>query len=138
VSSVRSEVQAAQVVIVADRVEPELVCCVLDQALGGLLLTDMPAADVARSLEQIAHGNTVLPIGWQTVLAANRSHPVHSLSERQREVLVLLAEGSSYAEIAARLFISQNTVKFHLRSIFSRLGVRNRVAAAHVLADAIK
>ena len=51
------------------------------------------------------------------------------------EVLLLLADGCSYEEIGARLFISLNTVKFHVRSIFLRLGVRNRMAAARVLAN---
>jgi DNA-binding NarL/FixJ family response regulator len=57
------------------------------------------------------------------------------LSERQLEVLTLVAEGCSYDEIGARLFISANTVKFHLRSIYMRLGVRNRMAAARKLTE---
>jgi DNA-binding CsgD family transcriptional regulator len=52
------------------------------------------------------------------------------------QVLTLLSEGCSYEEIGSRLFISLNTVKFHTRSIFLQLGVRNRVAAARMLADA--
>ena len=50
-------------------------------------------------------------------------------------MLRLVAEGYSYEEIGTRLFISANTVKFHLRSIYLRLGVRNRVAAARMLAE---
>ena len=46
---------------------------------------------------------------------------------------MLLADGCSYEEIGTRLFISLNTVKFHVRSIFVRLGVRNRMAAARLL-----
>jgi len=57
------------------------------------------------------------------------------LSDRQMQVLELLSEGYSYDQIARRLFISVNTVKFHIRSIFSQLGVRNRVAAARLLAQ---
>ena len=52
------------------------------------------------------------------------------------QVLRLLAEGMSYQQIGASLFISLNTVKFHVRSIFERLGVRNRMAAARILANA--
>jgi LuxR family transcriptional regulator, maltose regulon positive regulatory protein len=55
------------------------------------------------------------------------------LSGRQREVLELLALGASNREIAGRLYISPNTVKFHLREIYSRLGVRNRVEATRRL-----
>ncbi|MBV8944891.1 MAG: helix-turn-helix transcriptional regulator, partial [Solirubrobacterales bacterium] len=59
--------------------------------------------------------------------------PLESLSERQLEVLTLAAEGLSYQDIATRLFISSNTVKFHLRTIYLRLGVRNRAAAARLV-----
>jgi two-component system nitrate/nitrite response regulator NarP len=66
-------------------------------------------------------------------LSADRNDPLDTLSERQMEVLGLLADGFSYEEIGTRLFISVNTVKFHVRSIFLRLGVRNRMAAARLL-----
>ena len=56
------------------------------------------------------------------------------LSRRQIEVLEELALGRSNDQIARNLFISTNTVKFHLRAIYERLGVHNRVEAAHVLA----
>ena len=77
----------------------------------------------------------MLPPGWQGALHADRNDPLHALSERQMQVLTLLADGYSYEEIGARLFISLNTVKFHVRSIFLRLGVRNRMAAARMLAN---
>ena len=120
--------------IVADALEPALVSFVLDQGIGGLLLSDAAARDVATCLEHVAHGRAVLPSGWQGALSADRNDPLGTLSERQMEVLVLLADGFSYEEIGARLFISLNTVKFHVRSIFVRLGVRNRMAAARLLA----
>jgi DNA-binding NarL/FixJ family response regulator len=56
------------------------------------------------------------------------------LSERQREVLELMALGLPNELIAERLFISKNTVKFHVAAIYARLGVHNRVEAAHALA----
>ena len=130
----RQRVPRVEIVIVADALEPALVRFVLDQGIGGLLLSDAPARDVAACLDHVAHGGAVLPSGWQGALSANRNGPLDALSERQMEVLVLLADGLSYEEIGARLFISLNTVKFHVRSIFLRLGVRNRMAAARLLA----
>lgn len=124
-----------EVVIVADALEPALVSFVLDQSIGGLLLSDAGGRDVAACLDHVAHGRAVLPSGWQGALSADRNDPLDALSERQMEVLVLLADGFSYEEIGARLFISLNTVKFHMRSIFLRLGVRNRMAAARMLAN---
>ncbi len=53
-----------------------------------------------------------------------------TLSEREKEVLGLMAEGLSTTEIANHLSISIPTVKFHLKNIFSKMGVKNRVEAA--------
>lgn len=135
VRELRRRVPQVEIVIVADALEPALVSFVLDQGIGGLLLSDAAGRDVAACLDHVAHGRAVLPTGWQGALSAGRDDPLDALSERQMEVLVLLADGLSYEEIGARLFISLNTVKFHVRSIFLRLGVRNRMAAARLLMD---
>jgi two-component system, NarL family, nitrate/nitrite response regulator NarP len=108
---------------------------VLDQGIEGLMLSNAAGRDIVACLDQVAHGQAVLPPGWQGALSAGRNDPLDALSARQMQVLVLLADGCSYEEIGARLFISLNTVKFHVRSIFLRLGVRNRMAAARMLAN---
>ncbi|PSB21817.1 hypothetical protein C7B61_17580 [filamentous cyanobacterium CCP1] len=58
------------------------------------------------------------------------SEPAHSLSNRELEVLELLVEGQSNAEIAARLYLSTNTVKAHVRGILNKFGVNHRIQAA--------
>lgn len=136
VRDLRRRVPGVGVVIVADALESPLVSFVVDQGIGGLLLTDAAGREVAACLDQVAHGRAVLPPGWQGALHADRDDPIDALSERQKQVLTLLADGCSYEEIGARLFISLNTVKFHVRSIFLRLGVRNRMAAARLLTRA--
>ena len=133
IRSLREIALHLEIVLVADVLSPELVRFVLAQRLNGLILTDTPAADLAACLGRVASGHAVLPGEWQAVLATHGDDPVGSLSDRQLEVLRLVAEGHSYEEIGRRLFISANTVKFHLRSIYMRLGVRNRVAAARML-----
>ncbi len=131
----RAVAEGVEVVILADSPEPDLLKFVLDERLNGLLITEANAQDFAASLDQVARGHAVLPAAWQEMLANGLEDPLNALSDRQMEVLELLSEGCSYEEIAARLFISVNTVKFHVRSIFAQLGVRNRVAAARVLAQ---
>ncbi len=128
--ALRAHSPGAGIVILADELDADLVSLVLEQRLSGLLLSDAAGSDLAVSLRQVAGGHAVLPAGWQHAMAGER--PLAALSERQREVLRLLAEGLSYEEIGAQLFISANTVKFHVRSIFLRLGVRNRLAAARM------
>ena len=135
VRDLRQRVPGMAIVIVADALESSLISFVLDQGIGGLLLTDAAGREIAACLDRVAHGRSVLPPGWQGALHADRNDPLDSLSERQMQVLTLLADGCSYEEIGARLFITLNTVKFHVRSIFLRLGVRNRMAAARMLAN---
>jgi DNA-binding NarL/FixJ family response regulator len=132
-NSLHTRAPAIQMVLVADVLEPELVSFVLEEGLSGLLLTDAPAAEIAQCLDQVVRGHAVMPAGWQRMLVDDRDDSLSSLSERQLQVLRLLADGYSYDQIGAELFISPNTVKFHVRSIYLRLGVRNRMAAARVL-----
>ena len=131
--SLRRLVPETEIVLVADALVPELVTFVLGEHLNGVILTHAPAADLAACLDRVAHGHAVLPANWHRVLARDPDDPLESLSERQLEVLTLAAEGLSYQDIATRLFISSNTVKFHLRTIYLRLGVRNRAAAARLV-----
>ncbi|MHB1836721.1 MAG: LuxR C-terminal-related transcriptional regulator [Solirubrobacteraceae bacterium] len=136
VRAVRSRAPDLKVVMVVDAIEPAVVRFALEQGVSGLLLSDAPAREIAASLRQVLGGHAVLPAGWQRMISADADadEAVRSLSERQREVLDLVADGCSYEEIAGRLFISANTVKSHVRSIYAQLGVHNRMAAAHLLA----
>jgi DNA-binding CsgD family transcriptional regulator len=73
----------------------------------------------------------VFPIARATTGAVSTGLPSR-LTEQEGRVLALVAEGRSNAEIAAFLSLSGSTVKFHLRNLFSKLGVANRTeAAAH-------
>jgi LuxR family maltose regulon positive regulatory protein len=62
-------------------------------------------------------------------MQASKSGLVESLSERELEVLQLIAEGLTNQEIASRLFLSQNTVKVHTRNIYGKLGAHHRADA---------
>ena len=69
----------------ADALEPALVSFVLDQGIGGLLLSDAAARDVAACLEHVAHGRAVLPSGWQGALSPIATiHSTRSPSVRWR------------------------------------------------------
>jgi DNA-binding NarL/FixJ family response regulator len=68
------------------------------------------------------------------VIEGDDSEPADSLSPREREVSALLAQGRTNAEIAKALYISEVTVKVHVRHILQKLGVRNRAEAAVLVA----
>jgi DNA-binding NarL/FixJ family response regulator len=96
----------------------------------GYLLKDAPREDLVRAVRAAARGESVLsPSVAGRVLARVREPVRDSLSQREMEVLRLIANGASTREAAATLFVSEATVKTHLLHIFDKLGVRDRAAA---------
>lgn len=105
----------------------------------GYLLKDAPADEIARAIHAAAGGDAVLDprvasrlLGRfrESLAAAGTVPPVPALSERELDVLRLLAEGLGNEEIAARLYLSPKTVKNQVSAILVKLGVENRVQAA--------
>jgi DNA-binding NarL/FixJ family response regulator len=120
-----------KVVVLVSRVDGAVTRALVRYGVRGVILRSAPSLDAISVLRQVADGHVVFPSSVMAHLA--RPDEVAELSARQREVLELLALGASNSEIAGRLYISSNTVKFHLREIYGRLGVRNRVEAARLL-----
>ncbi len=97
----------------------------LDAGVRGYLLKDSPSAQLADALRQVHRGGRV--IDPQLAMAAwTEQDP---LTDRERQVLRLAGEGSSSAEIAEQLSLSQGTVRNYLSEIISKLGVSNRIEA---------
>ncbi|MFB7941140.1 response regulator [Streptomyces sp. NPDC127049] len=99
----------------------------------GYLLKDAPRDELFAAVRAAAEGRTVLSpaVATRLVSAVRRpAEPVDdTLSAREREILVLVARGTSNREIAAELFISEATVKTHLTHIYAKLAVKDRAAA---------
>jgi DNA-binding NarL/FixJ family response regulator len=107
----------------------------LENGASGYLLKNIGAKELVESVKQAYDGLTpispqlaskLMPFSRRGTDASNR------LTPREVEVWRLLSSGASNAEISKALFVSESTVKFHVRNIFHKLGVKNRVEAAHI------
>jgi DNA-binding NarL/FixJ family response regulator len=99
----------------------------------GYLLKDTSREDLYSAIRATARGESVLSPGVAArIISQMRAPAEEKLSDREVEVLQLVAEGESNSEIASRLHISQATVKSHLIHIFGKLGVSDRTAAVTV------
>lgn len=128
--ALRSAQTDSRILMLCRQVSEEAVRCAIEYRAGGVILKSCSKEDIRAAIAYVATGRTVMPAGWQR-LAAAQSRQRLEVSPRQREILDLIAEGRCNQEIAARLGLSPNTVKFHIRALYARLGVRNRVEAAN-------
>ncbi|GAA4569246.1 response regulator transcription factor [Planotetraspora kaengkrachanensis] len=102
----------------------------------GYLLKDTSRGDLLAAIFSAARGETVLSPAVATRLVTRMRAPAaESLSPREAEVLSLVAEGLTNAEIGKTLFISEATVKTHLLRAFGKLGVSDRTAAVTAALD---
>jgi DNA-binding NarL/FixJ family response regulator len=119
--------------------DDEVLWGVIEAGAAGFVLKDAPAVDIVGAIRVTARGGSWLdPRVADRVLTVLRRRPavttaadtpVAPLTEREREVLRLVASGSNNTEIAASLYLSERTVKGHISAIFAKLGVRDRPAA---------
>jgi DNA-binding NarL/FixJ family response regulator len=105
----------------------------------GFLLKDAPPEQLVEAIRIVARGDALLAPSItrrlierflrQPVLAPAGSKPLDQLTTREREVLELIAHGLSNSEIAARLYLTEATVKTHVAHIYRKLGLRDRAQA---------
>jgi len=96
----------------------------------GYMLKDAPRADLLHAVRAAARGQAVLsPAVTARLMSRVRAPGTGPLSQRELEVLELVAAGATNREAAARLFITEATVKTHLLNIYAKLGVSDRAAA---------
>ncbi len=106
------------------------VLAAIEAGATGYLLKDAPRTEMLRAVRAVAHGEAVLsPAVAARLMSRVRSPGAGPLSQREVEVLELVASGTTNREAAARLFITEATVKTHLLNIYAKLGVSDRAAA---------
>jgi DNA-binding NarL/FixJ family response regulator len=130
---VRDEVPETAVLLYSGLSDAALVSDALDAGARGFALKDAPLEDVARAIRTVAKGDLYVdPVLAATLATNRRTDERRTLSAREREVLRMLAEGGSYAEIGAALFLSPDTVRAHAQRAMTKLGARTRTQAVAV------
>jgi NarL family two-component system response regulator LiaR len=123
---------ATQVVALTSFREENLVQQVLAAGAIGYLLKNVTADELADAIRKAHKGRpTLAPEATQALIHATTQPPPlgNDLTAREREVLALMVQGITNPQIAAELFVSRSTVKFHVSSILSKLGAASRTEA---------
>jgi DNA-binding NarL/FixJ family response regulator len=133
---IRSEFPDTRVLMLTSFAEEETVVAALLAGAAGYVLKNVARARLLEALRSVARGETLLDskvtrsvLEKLTSNQATKQADDH-LTEREREVLALIAEGATNKEIAAKLVVSENTARNHVSHILSKLGFSRRSEAA--------
>jgi len=122
-----------RVVMIAAEPEPGLVYSAIENGAAGYLTHDADAGELCDAVTAVARGGIVLAPQVQAGIAGEirlrAEHERPFLSEREREILKLVADGLTAPEIGRRIHVSTATVKTHLQHLYEKLGVGERAAA---------
>ncbi len=125
------QVEGVAVVVLTSFSDRDRILRALDAGAVGYLLKDAEPDDLIRGIRAAARGESPLaPKAAHAVIRARSDRQAITLSARESEVLLLVAAGLANKQIARRLEISEKTVKAHLTSVFSQIGVTDRTQAA--------
>ena len=134
-ATLKQRYPTVEVVVVSGFHEEERVHAALHAGAAGYVLKGAEVDEIAAAVRAAHHGQVHLDARVARMLTRSLVGPKEGLSAltpREREVLVLVAEGRSNREIATALTISERTVQTHIRSILAKLGLRSRTQAALV------
>lgn len=137
-TSVLAAFPQAHLLIIADDLPESVVLAWLEQGVLGCIERTASLPELLSAIRQVAGGEVSLPQALVLRLVTHMTHQTperqgelpEPLSEREQEVLALLAQGLSNKEIAQRLYLSVRTVEGHLVNIYGKLDLRSRTEAA--------
>ena len=129
--ALRAEDVDARIVILTVSDAKNDIFTLIDAGADGYLLKDTEPDTLLSQLKRIAQGEVILSDSLKNLLLEHQSSqsPIDSLTDREIDVLRLVATGLSNKQIAGQLFISEETVKVHIRNLLRKLNVHSRVAA---------
>jgi len=101
----------------------------MENGATGFLLKDAPSSELAKAIHSVMRGERVVDPDLAALALSAGDNP---LTEREREVLAASEDGATIEDVAARLYLSEGTVRNYLSSAIKKLGARNRVEAARL------
>ncbi|WP_072314340.1 response regulator [Agrococcus sp. Marseille-P2731] len=129
---IRAALEATHVLILTTYETDADILAATEAGATGYLLKAAPPLEIFAGIRAAARGERAMAPSVARALAERQRTPAIALSAREREVLALMKQGSTNAAIGATLFIGEATVKSHVQSIFSKLGVRDRTSAVAI------
>jgi DNA-binding NarL/FixJ family response regulator len=134
VKRIRKAAPGATILVFGLQLDLALARTALQAGARGFIHAGMKPEQIVRAVKVAVGGEMVAPRELLEALILNdQISDLDVLSARQRETLELVGEGLSNAQIAGRLFLSESTVKQHLRAAYKVLNVRNRTEAARLV-----
>jgi DNA-binding NarL/FixJ family response regulator len=124
------------VLVFGSQLDLGLAWATLKNGADGFAHAQMDPSQVIRAVEVVQKGELAAPrqlLGY--FLSQNDNPKIGDLTARQREILEMVVEGLSNAQIARRLYLSESTIKQHLRAVYKELGVLNRTQAAKTMQE---
>jgi DNA-binding NarL/FixJ family response regulator len=126
----RRSTPETRVVLYTGYGDQALLADALDAGVRGFVLKDAPLPDLVRAVKSVAEGGTYVdPVLAGALTQAKLKQELPALTQREREVLRLLADGNSNEEIGQKLFISAETVRTHVRKAMAKLDADTRTQA---------
>jgi DNA-binding NarL/FixJ family response regulator len=133
---IRELYSGVPLLVLGSQLDLGLAWATLKNGADGFVHAQMHPAQVLRAVEVVQKGELAAPRQLlRYILSQNENPEIGELSARQREILEMVAEGLSNAEIAGRLYLTESTIKQHLSAVYKLLGVSNRTEAAKAMRD---
>lgn len=129
---IREESRGTRVLVVTTFARPGYLRSALDAGASGFIVKDTPAEELAEAVRRVHSGLRVLDPALAADSLFDGANP---LSDRERQVLRLAADGRSAAAIAAEVFLSAGTVRNHLSAAIGKTGAANRAQAVRIALD---
>ena len=127
IKEIRTEDESARIIVLTTFDGDEDIYRAIQAGSKGYLLKDVPREALMDCIRRVHGGETCVPVHLAAKLAERVR--AESLSEREIDVLKLMAKGKSNKEIGSALFISEGTVKSHVKGIFAKMDVISRTEA---------